>query len=30
LHRLRKKVAAIGSAVEIANLRGHGYALADS
>jgi DNA-binding response OmpR family regulator len=30
LHRLRKKVAAIGSTVAISNLRGHGYALAGS
>jgi DNA-binding response OmpR family regulator len=30
LHRLRKKVAAIGSTVEITNLRGHGYALAST
>jgi len=27
LHRLRKKLPAIGSALEIVNVRGHGYAL---
>jgi DNA-binding response OmpR family regulator len=30
LHRLRKKIAAIGSTAEITNLRGHGYALVAS
>jgi DNA-binding response OmpR family regulator len=27
LHRLRKKLPAIGSTLEIVNVRGHGYAL---
>jgi DNA-binding response OmpR family regulator len=27
LHRLRKKLQTIGSALQIINLRGHGYAL---
>ena len=27
LHRLRKKLAAIGSTLQIVNVRGHGYAL---
>ena len=30
LHRLRKKLASIGSTLRIVNLRNHGYALQDA
>jgi DNA-binding response OmpR family regulator len=30
LHRLRRKLLAIGSSVRIVNTRGHGYALLES